>query len=150
VLDQLERLLEYVNQYAFVYVGLYGFDYWTSGKKVAALFEARGWSNIINDQLVSRALGMMSILIGFITGAIGTLIGFFFLGPLGALPTFFVGMVLGSMSCNILFGVVTSGVNTIVVCFAEAPEELRRNHPPEFYDQLVQAWRVAYPQDCGF
>jgi len=150
IVDNLEYLLRYFNRWAFVYVGLYGYDYWTAGKRVTALFQARGWSNIINDQLVGRALAMMSILIGLITGIMGTLIGFFFLGPLGAMPTFFVGMVLGGMSCDILFGVVTSAVNTIVVCFAESPEQLRTNHPPELFQQLVQSWRIAYPQECGF
>jgi hypothetical protein len=150
VVDNLEYLLRYFNQWAFVYVGLYGYDYWTAGKQVTSLFQARGWSNIINDQLISRALGMMSLLIGLVTGVLGTLIGFFFFGPFGALPTFFIGMVLGSMSCNILFGVVVSAVNTIVVCFAESPNQLRLNHPPELYRQLVQAWQVAYPQECGF
>jgi hypothetical protein len=59
-------------------------------------------------------------------------------------------MVLGMMSCNILLGVVISAVNTIVVCFAESPNELLRNHPPELYRRLVEAWRTAYPQECGF
>jgi hypothetical protein len=150
VVDNLEYLLRYFNQWAFVYVGLYGYDYWTAGKQVSGLFRARGWSNIINDQLIGRALGMMSILVGFLTGILGTLIGFVFFGPLAALPTFLVGMVLGCMSCNILFGVVVSAVNTIVVCFAESPNQLRRNHPPALYEQLVQAWQLAYPDECGF
>jgi Plasma-membrane choline transporter len=150
VVDNLESLLRYFNEWAFVYVGLYGYDYVTAGKQVSALFQSRGWSNIINDHLVGRALAMMSVLIGFITGVVGTLIGFIFLGPLGALPTFFIGMVLGGMSCTILFGVVVSSVKTIVVCFAESPNELLRNHSPELYRQLVEAWRVAYPDECGF
>jgi Plasma-membrane choline transporter len=150
IVDNLEFLLQYFNQWAFVYVGLYGYDYVTAGKKVSNLFQSRGWSNIINDHLISGALSMMSILVGLITGIVGTLIGFIFLGPLGALPTFFVGMVLGWLSCSILFGVVVSGVNTVVVCFAESPNELLRNHPPGLYRQLVEAWRVAYPNECGF
>ncbi|KAG7355035.1 plasma-membrane choline transporter family protein [Nitzschia inconspicua] len=150
IVDNLEFLLRYFNQWAFVYVGLYGYDYITAGTKVSNLFQDRGWSNIINHQLIGRALAMMSILIGFVCGAVGTLVGFIFLGPLGALPTFFIGMVLGGLSCNILFGVVVSAVNTIVVCFAESPNELLRNHPPELYRELVEAWRKAYPQECGF
>jgi hypothetical protein len=150
VVDNLEFLMRYFNQWAFVYVGLYGYNYVTAGKQVSALFQDRGWSNIINDHLVGRSLGMMSVLISLITGILGTLIGFVFLGPLGALPTFVLGMVLGGMSCTILFGVVISAVNTIVVCFAEAPNELLRNHPPALFQTLVESWRVAYPQECGF
>jgi hypothetical protein len=72
IVDNLEYLLRYFNQWAFVYVGLYGYDYFTAGKQVSALFQSRGWSNIINDHLIGRALAMMSVLIGLITGVTGT------------------------------------------------------------------------------
>jgi len=150
VVDALESLVEYVNTWAFVYVGLYGYDYWTAGKQVSTLFQARGWSVIINDHLISRSLSMMSLLIGLVTGLVGVLLGLIFLGPLEAIPAFFLGAVLGGASCQILFGVVTSAVNTVVVCFAESPNQLRTNHDPELFRDLIQAWRKAYPQDCGF
>jgi hypothetical protein len=150
LVDNLEYLLEYINQWSFVYVGLYGYDYWTAGKQVTTLFQQRGWSVIVNDQLVNRSLAMMSTLIAFITGVIGVIVGFFFLGPLGAAYSFLMGFVLGMTSCGILFGVVTSAVNTVVVCFAESPNQLRFNHSPELYQKLAHAWRVAYPNDCGF
>lgn len=150
LVDALEHLLEYFNTWAFVYVGLYGYDYWTAGKEVAALFKARGWSVIINDQLIARSLSMMSLLIGLITGLVGVLLGLVFLGPFGAVPAFFLGAILGGASSGILFGVVTSAVNTVVVCFAASPNQLRINHDPELSHDLIEAWRKAYPQDCGF
>jgi Plasma-membrane choline transporter len=139
-------LLEFSNQWSFVYVGLYGYAYLHAGKQVAALFTARGWSVIVNDYLVSRSLAMMSMLIGLITGVMGVVVGFFFFGPLAALQTFFIGAILGMTSTNILFGVVVSAINTIVVSFAEAPDSLRVNHSPELYTELVGAWRQAYPE----
>jgi hypothetical protein len=93
---------------------------------------------------------MMSLLIGLITGLVGVLLGLVFLGPLYTLPAFFLGSILGGASCEILFGVVTSAVNTVVVCFAESPNQLRINHDPQLSQDLIQAWRKAYPQDCGF
>jgi len=152
LVDSLEHLLEYFNTWAFVYVGLYGYDYWTAGKEVAALFKARGWSVIINDQLIARSLRMMSLLIGLITGLVGVLLGLVFLGRSfeAVVPAFFLGAILGSASSGILFGVVTSAVNTVVVCFAESPNQLRINHDPELSHDLIEAWRKAYPQDCGF
>jgi hypothetical protein len=129
---------------------LYGYDYLTAGKEVTTLFRARGWSVIINDHLVARSLSMMSLLIGLITGLVGVILGLVFLGPLWAVPAFFLGSILGGASCEILFGVVTSAVNTVVVCFAESPNQLQENHDPQLSQDLVQAWRKAYPQDCGF
>jgi hypothetical protein len=149
--DQLERLLEYINVWAFVYVGLYGYDYWTAGKQVSTLFRARGWDVIINDNLVARSLSMMSVFISLITGLIGLLLGLFLLGPAGAIHAFVTGLVLGWSSCQVLFGVVISAVNTVVVCFAESPNQLRENgHDPEHFRGLIEAYRKAYPNDCGF
>jgi len=152
LVDSLEQLLEYFNTWAFVYVGLYGYDYWTAGKAVAALFQARGWSVIINDHLVARSLSMMSVLIGLITGLVGVLFGVVFLGRAFdvVVPAFLFGAILGGTSAGILLGVVTSAVNTVVVCFAESPNQLRINHDPAVSQDLLAAWRKAYPHECGF
>lgn len=151
VVDHLERLMEYFNTWAYVYVGLYGYDYLTAGKQVAGLFKARGWEVIINDNLVSRSLSMMSLFIMSVTGFVGLLLGFVLLGFKGAFQAFALGFLLGGSSCRVLFGVVTSAVNTVVVCFAESPNQLLQNgHDPQHFSELVEGYRKAYPNDCGF
>lgn len=42
--------------------------------------------------------------------------------------------------------VVSSAVDTVIVCFAEAPNEFRSNHSL-LSDQMVRAWRRTYPQE---
>ena len=42
--------------------------------------------------------------------------------------------------------VVSSAVDTVIVCFAEAPNEFRSNYPL-LSDQMVRAWRRTYPQE---
>ena len=151
VVDKLEYFVEYINAFAFVYVGLYGYDYLTAGKQVSSLFKARGWEVIINDDLVARSLGLMSIFISFVTGIVALLLGFFLIGPLGSIQFFFLGLFLAHSSFSVLFGVVTSAVNTVVVCFAESPNQLKENgHNPEHFRELAGAYRKAYPNDCGF
>jgi len=146
--DQLERLMEYINSWAFVYVGLYGYEYWTASSKVYQLFQARGWSLILNDHLVGRSLALMQLLIGVVCSGIGIVLGLVFVGsPVAGL---LLGFVLGIALSGILFQVVTSAVDTVVVCFAEAPNMLRANHPPELSDRMITAWRAAYPNECGF
>ena len=65
--------------------------------------------------------------------------------------SFLVGGVLGTFMADIQLQVVTSAVETIVVCFAEAPSALmdEDHHPPELGDRMMQAWRTAYPDECG-
>jgi len=64
----LERIVEYFNKWAYVYVGLYGYDYVTAGRRVAGLFRTRGWTAIIADNLVNRLLGIVCLTVGLLTG----------------------------------------------------------------------------------
>lgn len=64
IIDMLASIMEYINQWAYVYVGIYGFDFRTSGKSVMDLFRNRGWTAVINDDLTSTALGFGAIGIG--------------------------------------------------------------------------------------
>ena len=135
-----------------VYIGLYGYEYWTAGQKVYQLFVARGWSLILNDHLVSRSLRMMKLFIGILSGALTVVLGLVWFGwTMNPLFSFLVGGVLGTFMADIQLQVVTSAVETIVVCFAEAPSALmdEDHHPPELGDRMMQAWRTAYPDECG-
>ena len=76
ILIFLESLMEYFNKWAFVYVGLYGYDYRTAGKNVFNLFKSRGWTSILSHNLVQRCLWLISICIGLITGGIVALLCF--------------------------------------------------------------------------
>jgi hypothetical protein len=42
-----------------------------------------------------------------------------------------------------------SAVDTVIVSFAEAPEEFETNHPA-LCQQMMTAWRQVYPEECGF
>ena len=51
-------------------MGIYGFSYLEAGRNVVELFQNRGWSVIITDDLCDRALLMVSLGVGFATGLI--------------------------------------------------------------------------------
>ena len=115
------------------------------------LFRARGWSVILNDSLIGRSLGMMQSFIGLVSGALAVMLGLAFFGfHLHPLATFILGFFLGARLSNIQFQVVTSAVETVVVCFAEAPSALVENHPSELSSRMIRSWRAAYPNECGF
>lgn len=197
VVDQLERLAEYINKWAFgsytflyyfvesrllfsqchafscskVYVGLYGYDYWTAGSKVYQLFQARGWSVIINDHLVSRFLSLLQLLIAIMSGGIGAFWGWLLIlrnidqeddrdVNFSALwhIFFWVGFVLGVILSDVLFRLISSAVDTVMVCFAEAPNQLsvlssaHTNAPllkTQLANEMVLAWRQVYPNEFG-
>jgi len=114
------------------------------------LFQARGWTSIIADYLVDTVLMMVSICVGILTGIIGAFVGNLMQQD-GAVMTgaFLVGATIGFVLCSTLFGLVSSAVNTVIVCFAEAPAEFQSNHP-QLSQQMILAWREAYPNEFRY
>ena len=53
------------------------------------------------------------------------------------------------MVSAVMFSVVDSSVNTVIVCFAEGPAEFETNHP-ELSEEMREGWRKVYPEECGF
>jgi len=61
--------------------------------------------------------------------------------------TFFfisIGFLVGLVICSVLMSVVGSGVNTVIVLYAEAPAEFQQNYP-ELSNQMREAWQKVYP-----
>lgn len=146
ILQMLEGIMEYFNKWAFIYVGVYGYPYLTAGKKVMALFEQRGWSVIINDNLVSQALGLLSILIALLIG-----ISSYVLVPLlfntinePSSAIFWANFVAGWIIVTMSMSILNSSVCTVVLCFAEAPGELEVNHGA-LSRKMREGWNKVYP-----
>ncbi len=64
IIGCLRSLMEYYNRWAFVYVGMYGGSFMTSGKQAMDLFRSRGFTAILNDDLTSQALHFVSLSCG--------------------------------------------------------------------------------------
>lgn len=144
----IEGLVRYFNKWAFVYVGLYGYSYLEAGKSVMELFQARGWTAIITDNLINRLLAICILVIGLLTGGASTLVSFIFEEAEHSngilLPGFLTGMFIGMVMASLVLGVVSSAVDAIIVCFAEAPGEFKENHPA-IAQEMQTTWDAAWP-----
>lgn len=153
ILACLASIVEYLNKWAFVYVGIYGFPYIKSAKSVFQLFANRGWDAIVADQLVADTLFLVSIVVGAIMGAVALIIQ----ASTGVLTqgnghqqnnvnvmAFFLGFIVGLTLCSILMSVIGSGVNAVIVLFAEAPAEFQQNYP-DLSNRMRSAWSSVYP-----
>jgi hypothetical protein len=158
ILRLISRIAVYFNRWAYCYVGLYGFDYISSGKKAMELFQARGWTTIITDNLIHRSLSLVSIVIGALSGVIGMLLA----KATGWTSTIFgssssssdgivfsVCFLIGVSMAFILMSVVLSAVDTVIVAFAEAPAEFNTHHPA-LYNNMIEKWKLVFPDECGF
>lgn len=64
----LEDVFDYFNQWAYVFVGVYGYPYCESGKRALELFRSKGWTSIITERLASYVMTCITFLLGAITG----------------------------------------------------------------------------------
>lgn len=151
ILSCLQGIMEEINRWAYIYVGLYGFSYLEAGRNVMQLFQHKGWTAIITDDLAENVLFMMSVAIGLISGIVGLIIGFLngnMFYELGFENSWGVGFVIGFLSgflfASIILSVVGSGVNTVIVCYAEDPAIFEVNHP-QLSSTMRHAWVQAWP-----
>mmetsp|Transcript_21216 Transcript_21216/g.27400 ORF Transcript_21216/g.27400 Transcript_21216/m.27400 type:complete len:502 (-) Transcript_21216:1243-2748(-) len=152
ILGCIESLIEYFNKWAFVYVGLYGFSFMDAGKNAMQLFISRGWTAIITDTMLDTVLFMVSLGVALIIGVLSMAIGATLVNnpdsnTMGA--AFILGLLIGYGICATLFSIVSSAVNTVIVCYAESPNEFQANHPV-LSENMRQSWRQAWPNDFSY
>ena len=130
-------------------MGLYGYSYLEAGKNVFTLFKNRGWEAIIADDLVSNTLFLVSLLVGGVIGCVGLIINatsdlFDDAGGDAKAVAFVLGLIIGLVIASIALSTLGSGVNAVIVLFAEAPADFQRNHP-ELSNRMRQIWSEIYP-----
>jgi len=149
ILACLASMLEYFNKWAYIYVGIYGYSYIESGKGVMQLFADRGWDAVIADDLVGNAIFLTAVVAGVVVGAVAGAYAsinpsYSGLAEDSLLIAFFVGLVTGLCICLVLLSTIASGVNTVIVMFADAPQEFASNHP-ELSQTMTETWEQFFP-----
>jgi hypothetical protein len=64
----VDNLADRFSSWSFTYVGLYGYGLVDAGLHSAELFEKRGWTMIVSDDLVPNVLFMITLTVGGLTG----------------------------------------------------------------------------------
>ena len=153
ILGIIEGIAEFFNRWAFIYVGLYGYTFMEAGRNVMRLFKSRGWTMIINEDLINNVLMFMSLSVGAVVGGVGMVYyeidegGFEGLNDLGIEPKWIIflsGLILGTLLSSVMLNCVQSAADTVVVCFAEAPLDFANNYP-QMAEDMNNAWMKVYP-----
>jgi hypothetical protein len=160
VLGMVRRAVEYFNKWAFCYIALTGSKFTQAGREVMQLFRDRGWSAVINDDLVGTTMGLVCIAVGVVSAAVsgGTAYAFMAGGGMAtnagtvAGTVAFLSFLVGIAMASVMTSVLTTAVRTVYVCFAMAPNAAQATHPTAFA-ALVNAWHKAHPNElsaCGY
>ncbi|CAF0833344.1 unnamed protein product [Rotaria sp. Silwood1] len=151
ILRIFEGLVRYLNEWAFVFSALTGQSFRAASRSFLDLFQQRGWTMIINDDLAGSALTIVTLAIGFISAGIGGVATYVAMphshsraaiAGMAALFCFTIGLAMGTIMASIL----SSGVRTAFVCFAMNPSALGTTHP-EHLQNLLLAWYQFHPQE---
>ena len=150
LLGCIESLVELFNRFALIYCAVHGQSFLAAARSVMDLFRARGWTAIITDLMVDTCLSMLNIGVGLLSGLLCLVIaGALHGGEAMLYSGFGIGFLVGYGVCAVLFSVVSSAVNTVIVCYAEAPNDFQRNHFALSL-QMRKAWRQAWPNDFSY
>ncbi|KAL3939741.1 MAG: hypothetical protein SGBAC_005585 [Bacillariaceae sp.] len=145
----VDNFADRYSLWSFTYIGLYGYGLVDAGQNAAELFEKRGWTTIVSDDLAANVLFMTSLVIGGVTGLFADLIEStetLTLTTVGkpGLVSFGIGFAVGFVASSVLFGIITSAVNGVIVCFAASPVDFEQNHPT-LSREMRSAWREVWP-----
>eukprot|EP00558_Chaetoceros_sp_UNC1202_P000109 CAMPEP_0197260854 /NCGR_PEP_ID=MMETSP1429-20130617/84247_1 /TAXON_ID=49237 /ORGANISM="Chaetoceros sp., Strain UNC1202" /LENGTH=400 /DNA_ID=CAMNT_0042725103 /DNA_START=10 /DNA_END=1212 /DNA_ORIENTATION=+ len=153
IVSWVDSVFSIFHKFAFSYVGMYGYDFLEAGKKANTLFQKRGWGEIVADDLLGNIMLLLSIVIGGMCGCLSVIIDHSQRAPstpkISSMVSFSIGFVVGLVLSNMLFSVITSSANAVVVCFAGSPVEFQRNHP-ECSHVMREAWRKSWPGFVDF
>lgn len=136
---------------------LTGAKFTRAGREAFELFKNRGWSAIINDNLVSDALAISCLMVASASAVTGAGVTYLAMpsstnrSAIAALAAFFCFLV-GYAMASIMTGVIASSVRTVFFCFAYNPSALATTHP-EHLANLANAWNKYHPQvfsSCGY
>lgn len=120
-----------------------------AGSNVMTLFRNRGWTSIIADTMADTVLTMMAIGVGTATALFTAGVEFLITNDTPTVQvSAVVGLIVGYCMSSTLYSVVSSAVNTVIVCFAEAPNEFQANHPL-LSEKMVESWRRGWPDEFG-
>lgn len=139
-LRALKSCMEWLTEYAFVYIAIYGISFVEAGREVQELVVQAGFDAVAQTTLVWSVLTFGKIL-GAVVGAAAAC------AATRAVPSppevaMAVGAAAGLVTAASGLTVVDSGCKTLLVCFAEEPQVLH-SRKRELAEHLEQASRLG-------
>jgi len=126
VVSCIESLLELFNEWAFVYVAIYGTSFATAGKAVFRLVEAQGLTTILTSLVADSVLGY-GVFFASLSGSVCAYAVASAEEDCGVLVAcaFLLSWLVGATCLS----PVRAAIRTTLVCYAEAPGVLRSLEP---------------------
>lgn len=147
----VENVVAGINEWTFIYSALTGQESFLASQSFTDLFQRRGWTVIINDNLIENSFMISNIGTGIVAATTSGFIAQLLLFH-GRQATEYIIIVLaisfliGLLMSAIMTKIFLFSVRTIFICFALNPEALGVTHP-DYLIQLTKAWHKFHPKE---
>jgi hypothetical protein len=137
----LDWAIQFINEYAFSYIALYGKAYIPAAKSTWHMMKDRGIDALVNECLINPVLTMGSVFVAYVCSFLAYLY-LEFTSPAyneggGFTPVVMAfAFLVGLQICNISLVPIKSGVATFFVAMAFDPEVLVSNYP-DLWQRMV-------------
>jgi len=144
ILSLMEDIIEYFNQWSYIFVGIYGTSYLESGKMVLELFRERGCEAILTNGLNMYVLNAIVGITGLICGVVGATIASASKGGLNGWVGFGVAFFIGVIFSSIMASTLQGAVKGVLICYVDHPGKMHEIHPNDT-KVLVDAIALVFP-----
>ncbi|RDW91022.1 hypothetical protein BP5796_02187 [Coleophoma crateriformis] len=140
----LDWAIQFINEYAFSYIALYGKAYVPAAKETWRMMKDRGVDALVNECLINPVLTMGAVFVAYVCSFLAYLY-ITFTAPAynstgGFTPVVMAfAFLIGLQICNIFMVPIKSGVSTFFVAMAFDPEVLM-NEYPDLYQRMIQVY----------
>jgi len=154
-LRAIQSAFEYLNKYGFVQVAVHDESFISASRRAIAFLKYKGLTALISDTIIGRMASVGSMAGGLLAGVVPVLlqrylhhekIANFSLNGNQETTLAVAGFLLGGYVVYTLISPFASMVTALLVCFAEHPEVLARDHEEE-YKTMLTAWEGVYGAD---
>jgi hypothetical protein len=138
-------ILEYFSEWAYVQCAVRGASFFDAAKITLSFFTCANIEYILSDLLLNSVVNLGTLLCGCTGAAAGAGAGYLAGDATSAAVGAILGLICGIVAGGAAVGIISSGVKTILACWAEDPEPLRRTHPEvhaEFEGRIMAKLQV--------
>ncbi|CZT03735.1 hypothetical protein WAI453_009017 [Rhynchosporium graminicola] len=140
----LDWAVQFINEYAFSYIALYGKAYIPAAKTTWTMMKDRGIDALVNECLINPVLTMGAVFVAYLCSFLAYLYITFTAPAYNQGGAFTVvvmafAFLIGLQIANIFLVPIKSGVSTLFVAMAFDPEILI-NEYPDLWQRMIQVY----------
>jgi len=147
VLQCIENLVRYFNEWAYAYIGMYHKDFSTSASMVWDLLQTNGWEAVANDIFTDMVILIPPLVTGLVVAGLCALVADFSLHWSGQfiVGAAVVGGLLGLILCSLVMRLIATAQNVIFLSYLENRDQFYNKHQM-IVGSLEERFRARYPE----